>query len=309
MKELIDLSAVEDAAYKLADLINGQNYGSILYYEFHEPESPNEFICDSERLQGYVEYSSELYNSFISSFTPDEFEAKIHVVVKLGDVWLLSYNISANYYHGFGPQGLFQLRKACKENNVIMIARDDNFDSWLNANFEHPIDEASQFEKIIRIMRSAKIQMQRTPKSFSDLNEETLRDKIMTMLAPSINVKVTGETFNKKGKTDILIPTIDGFNDFIFELKFWKGIKSLERTIEQLFGYLSYHNNRCGIILFSRNKEFGKIVEAINQYVDCNFDKNKNESENSSEIRFFALNNTVDRGRVEVHISIVNLNS
>lgn len=74
----------------------------------------------------------------------------------------------------------------------------------------------------------------------------------------------SGETFNYEGKTDILI-RVDGKNIFIAECKFWGGPKQLLSTIDQLLGYTSWRDTKTAIIVFNRNKDFSKVLEAIPQ--------------------------------------------
>jgi hypothetical protein len=72
----------------------------------------------------------------------------------------------------------------------------------------------------------------------------------------------TGETFNKKGKTDILIRH-EKENVFVAECKFWSGMKTFHKTIDQLLGYLTWRDSKAAVISFVRNKELTPVLEAI----------------------------------------------
>ena len=61
----------------------------------------------------------------------------------------------------------------------------------------------------------------------------------------------TGETFNKAGKTDILVRH-EGTNVFVGECKFWKGIKAFRDTIDQILGYLTWRDSKAAIIVAFR---------------------------------------------------------
>jgi hypothetical protein len=80
------------------------------------------------------------------------------------------------------------------------------------------------------------------------------------MLEPNFEGSATGETFNKTGKTDILLRH-EGSNVFIGECKFWKGEKSFLATISQLLGYLTWRDSKAAVIMFVPNKEFSSVVE------------------------------------------------
>ena len=104
--------------------------------------------------------------------------------------------------------------------------------------------------------------MERSPKAFQDMDEESLRQHFLVQLNGHYEGQATGETFNYEGKTDILIRT-DGTNIFIAECKFWKGPKQLSDTIDQLLKYVSWRDTKTAILLFNRNKNFSKVLEQI----------------------------------------------
>jgi hypothetical protein len=80
------------------------------------------------------------------------------------------------------------------------------------------------------------------------------------MLEPNFQGSATGETFNKTGKTDILL-RYEGTNVFIAECKFWKGKKVFLSTISQLLGYLTWRDSKAAVIMFVPNKEFTSVLE------------------------------------------------
>jgi hypothetical protein len=108
--------------------------------------------------------------------------------------------------------------------------------------------------------------MERSPKSFKNMQEESLRDHFLMQLNGQYEGQATGETFNYEGKTDILIRANREDvvkNIFIGECKFWTGPKGLQETIDQLLGYTSWRDTKTAIILFSRNKNFSDVLAKI----------------------------------------------
>ena len=103
--------------------------------------------------------------------------------------------------------------------------------------------------------------MERHPSIYSNKDEETLRDHFLMVLSPHFQ-SATGETFNKKGKTDILIRH-EKENVFVAECKFWSGIKAFHKTIDQLLGYLTWRDSKAAVVSFVRNKELTPVLEAI----------------------------------------------
>ncbi len=78
--------------------------------------------------------------------------------------------------------------------------------------------------------------------------------------------KATGETFSKKGKTDIYL-NIDKGNILIFECKIWGGKKLYADTIDQLRRYLTWRHNYGVLITFARIKNFTSILKEAKNFI------------------------------------------
>lgn len=124
-----------------------------------------------------------------------------------------------------------------------------------------PTLDASLYKAILRLCRDTGIEMERHPRIYADKNEETLRDHFIMVLSPHFD-SVTGETFNRSGKTDILVRH-ESANAFVAECKFWSGAKAFQKTIDQALGYLTWRDSKAAIIMFVRNKEFGSVLDQI----------------------------------------------
>ena len=91
-----------------------------------------------------------------------------------------------------------------------------------------------------------------------------------------------GETFNKKGKTDILLKH-ENENIFIAECKIWKGKQYYLDAITQLIGYLTWRDSKTAIILFVKNKNISSVLNNIEEYTPdhpnfVEYVNNENES-------------------------------
>jgi hypothetical protein len=124
-----------------------------------------------------------------------------------------------------------------------------------------PTLDASTYHEILKVINETGIAMERLPSVYRDRDEETLRDHFIMVLSPHFQ-SVTGETFNKAGKTDILIRH-DNRNLFIAECKFWDGIRSFFGTIDQVLNYLTWRDSKAAILSFVRNKELQPVLELI----------------------------------------------
>lgn len=103
---------------------------------------------------------------------------------------------------------------------------------------------------------------ERYPSTYGDKDEETLRDHFLLHLQPlyAYEGSATGETFNKKGKTDILI-SYRNSHVFVAECKFWRGEKHYLGQLTQLMNYLTWRDSKAAAIVFVKNKDFSSVLE------------------------------------------------
>jgi len=125
------------------------------------------------------------------------------------------------------------------------------------------------YEAILKIIQSMSVAIERAPSAFKNLDEESLRFFFLASLNGHFEGGATAETFNCYGKTDILI-TVNGRNLFIAECKFWDGPKSLSSAIDQALGYVTWRESKIAILMFSRAKNFSKVVNQLGDVVKGN---------------------------------------
>ncbi|TFH75213.1 hypothetical protein E3V39_03555 [Gammaproteobacteria bacterium LSUCC0112] len=116
------------------------------------------------------------------------------------------------------------------------------------------------YAQILKIIHDVGKQFERLPSTYSGKEEEHLRDHMLLILEPNFEGAATGETFNKSGKTDILLRH-EGKNVFIAELKYWHGKKGFLETISQLLGYLTWRDSKAAVVMFVKNKDFMAVLE------------------------------------------------
>jgi hypothetical protein len=107
--------------------------------------------------------------------------------------------------------------------------------------------------------------LEKKPKVYSRQDEEGLRDHFLTNLTGRYEkTTATGESFNKEGKTDILLKDDKGNNIFIAECKWWTGAAGFHSTINQLFdNYITWRDNKVAILFFVDNKDFSNVLRQI----------------------------------------------
>ena len=160
-----------------------------------------------------------------------------------------------------------------------------------NKAFEsEPTLDEEIYRSIIRICREVGIEMERHPSIYAGKDEEMLRDHFLMVLSTHFE-SATGETFNRSGKTDVLIKH-EKSNVFVGECKFWRGEKSLTKTIDQLLGYLTWRDSKAAILMFIPNKQLDPVLEQITPIVEqhkCHIKTFESQNQGCSEFKLHLL--------------------
>ena len=161
----------------------------------------------------------------------------------------------------------------------------------------------SVYIEILQMIHDVGKEFERLPSIYAGKEEEHLRDHFLMMLEPNFEGSATGETFNKTGKTDILLRH-ESSNVFIAECKFWKGQKNFLATITQLMGYLTWRDSKAAVIMFVPNKEFTAVIETAKQCIDQHSNYLRSVSEKDETWLNYEFHLDGDRNRV-VKIAIM----
>ena len=102
--------------------------------------------------------------------------------------------------------------------------------------------------------------LERHPSTHVGKDEEAIRDHLLVLVDVVFTLSTaTAETFNHKGKTDILLHHREHVL-FAAECLVWKGSDYFSAKIDQLLGYLTWREQRAALIAFVRNKEMTDVV-------------------------------------------------
>lgn len=126
---------------------------------------------------------------------------------------------------------------------------------------EPALDEAIYNDILQTVFDTGRV-FERLPSTYAGKDEETLRDHLILNLEPRFQIGTTGETFNKSGKTDILM-RYENKNVFVAECKFWRGQKVHMETIDQLLSYLTWRDSKTAIVYFVDGKEIAAPLRSI----------------------------------------------
>jgi hypothetical protein len=116
------------------------------------------------------------------------------------------------------------------------------------------------YEHILGVIRHEGRTFETTPKTYAVHDEEELRDILLAHLNGHYQGGATGETFRKKGRTDIRIEE-ENRAAFVAECKIWRGQELLLKACDQLLSYLTWRDCKAAIIIF--NKDNPKFTELL----------------------------------------------
>lgn len=143
------------------------------------------------------------------------------------------------------------------------------------------------YEHVLEVIQKAATALERSPETFQDMGEEQLRDQFLVTLNTHYEGQATGETFNRGGKTDILIRSKDK-PIFIAECKIWRGPRSLEEALDQILDYSTWRDTKASVLLFNRDRQASTLLKKIPEILE-NHDHFKRDEGHPSETGFRAI--------------------
>lgn len=115
----------------------------------------------------------------------------------------------------------------------------------------------------------------------------------------------TGETFSRRGKTDIFIPWEgDERAVFIAECKWWRGPAAFSRAIEQLLGYLTWRDSRAALIVFVRDGSPTEVGEKADATLTAH-ESFKRVSQQAGRPTYTLASRNDDRREIHVALLII----
>lgn len=166
------------------------------------------------------------------------------------------------------------------------------------------------YELILSAIRSQGRTFERAPGTFVKFDEEELRDVILANLNTHFVDRATGETFCKKGKTDIHITENDR-SAFIGECKVWAGEKELQKGLQQLVSYLTWRHCKVALVVFNKDRaKFSELLEKAPQSLkglDKLFIQDLAINPHQGEWRMLFRSPEDDGHEIAVHLFLFNL--
>lgn len=130
-----------------------------------------------------------------------------------------------------------------------------------------PVMDMAKYEQILESIHIVGQTFEKLPKVTKGMDEETLRDLFLAQIQTSFQSdSATAETFNKSGKTDIILKNRDCIL-FVAECKFWKGKQVFHDAISQLLSYLTWRDTKAALLIFVRNSTMTTAVNGVKENV------------------------------------------
>jgi len=129
-----------------------------------------------------------------------------------------------------------------------------------------PMMSTEMYNDVLTVIYDSGKSMEKKPALYLGKEEEGLRDQFLFVLETRYEgTTATGETFNRSGKTDIILKYAkDGSNLFVAECKFWHGASEFLAAISQLFDrYLTWRDSKVALLMFVKNKDFSNVLMTI----------------------------------------------
>jgi hypothetical protein len=121
----------------------------------------------------------------------------------------------------------------------------------------------ADYEHILNVVRHEGCTFETTPRTFTSLDEEPLRDILLAHLNGHYEGDATGETFRRSGKTDIRIEDQNRCA-FVAECKLWTGDKKFLEAVDQLLGYLTWRDCKASLVVFNKSVAgFAEVLERV----------------------------------------------
>lgn len=163
------------------------------------------------------------------------------------------------------------------------------------------------YSTIKNIISQACTSYEHSPGACQKLNEEELRDFLLANLNTHYNSSATGETFSKRGKTDIRIQ-FENKSAYIAECKIWHGISQFRNAIDQLFSYATWRDIKTSLIVFNKEiKDFSSIIDKIKNELENNSLKMKVSEISKNEWQCTFKRSLDSQELIELHIILCDI--
>jgi len=230
--------------------INQENYKEEINKLKKKFQEQLEF-CISSQSKSILNYNVELENKIIEN------KERIKNLIDFNQIVVKELELTVN------KETDNFINDTVKELKIKKIPT-PGYKTKVESKEEHEVITMSIYTDILNTLNYIGKSIEKKPSIYKNNSEEDLRNIFQLILETRYdNTTVTGETFNKAGKTDILVKGTNNNNLFIAELKYWGGSKQISKVVNQLESYLTIRDTKSSLVFFVENKDFGNVETQI----------------------------------------------
>ncbi len=120
------------------------------------------------------------------------------------------------------------------------------------------------YNSIVDSLFSMSLVFEKNPETFVNMKEPDIRNIFLVFLNVLYQGEATGETFNKYGRTDILVKH-EGINIFLAECKIWHRKQTLIDAIAQVLNYATWRDSDIAVLLFNRTVKMSTVLNQVDE--------------------------------------------
>lgn len=186
----------------------------------------------------------------------------------------------------------------------------------LQNKFENNIEKYNTYsnfsDKIFLLTHDFSYYIRQTPRVFSNMKEEDIRDIYLFCARVGTEYNCEAETFNYDGKADFKIKNQNSYEYIIGEFKWWKGETSIKELCMQGFEkHVTGQEKDIYLILLSDNQDIKNPKEKSLDYIRKRTEIVSECSENilpkGSKECFYKFNAIIKNNNVNIFFAIIDL--
>lgn len=263
-----DLFQCRASTYSLSGYPNITVSNELIAFRYDVPLNEMRTDNDREKLMKTLEKDIESINNGISYVNSDveKFNSNIR---KTALNMLMKRKNKAEQFISVSKMFEIPIQKKTETIEYLKLKRNIQPITRQYNNESNYCIRENDYKEMLKIIKHNCSTYERTPDSFKSLQEEDIRNLLLAALNGLYQGTAAGETFRKKGKTDICIEC-DNRAAFVAECKIWKGQSRISEAITQLDNYLTWRDCKTALIYFVRNKDFLSVLDTAKQSLYSN---------------------------------------
>jgi hypothetical protein len=253
-----ELLQIQPTTYKRGGVeVASVEHNQIIFHVdfFLDSGDAEEVQQDIEKRMDKIRWFAGRINNDVDEFEPDLEQEARRTIEKRRDV-LETKNEVLESIGADTTDSETGFVKPEKTRDIELPSKTETEDAGL------PVLPDRVYRDMLELIDDLGVSIERSKQPVRELGEESLRDVFLAGINSHYSGLASGETFNRAGKTDIILP-YQNENLFVAECKFWSGPAKYHDTLDQLLEYLTVRDSQAAVMIFSQNKDFQDVKQKI----------------------------------------------